>query len=166
MAGFEDFLRPESMVTPGVAGGMVMAITNTLWLHFGLEPRWTGLGLSFLLGTVVFVAGSLPVWKRGVLYVLNSLIIFSVAAGANYAGVMASGATGQPAGKPPARISQRLEIAPADGTTSGKLLLKSRSAAPVAPETGSKRTVRTQDEAGKKAPAPAPPTTERFFRPW
>lgn len=166
MAGFEDFFRPESMVTPGVAGGMVMAITNTLWLHFGLEPRWSGLGLSFLLGTVVFVAGSLPVWKRGVLYVLNSLIIFSVAAGANYAGVMASGASGEPTAKPSARISQRLEMAPADVTTSGKLLLKSRSAAPSAPETGSKRAGRTQEEAGKKEPTSPPPTSERFFRPW
>ena len=81
MAKVDDFLKPESMMTPGVAGAITMTISNTLWVQFGLQQRWCALGLSFAFGALVFAASRLPVWQRGIYYVLNSLIIFSAAAG-------------------------------------------------------------------------------------
>jgi hypothetical protein len=78
----DDFLNPKSMLTPGIAGGIVMLITNTVCLQFPeLTPRWLGLLLSFLLGLLVFMAGSIPKWQASLYYLLNSLIIFSVAMG-------------------------------------------------------------------------------------
>ena len=79
----QEFLNPKSMITPGAAGGIVMVIANTLWFQFGLEPRWSGLVVSLLLGLVVFAGPALPIWQRGVYYLVNSLIIFCVAAGAS-----------------------------------------------------------------------------------
>lgn len=76
----KDFLNPASMLTPGLAGSMTMLITNALSVQFELTPSWTGLLISFLCGTLVFIAG-VSLAQRLVYYVLNSLIIFSVAAG-------------------------------------------------------------------------------------
>ena len=78
----QDFLNPNSMLTPGMAGGMTMLITNALCQHFPLPNDLTGLGLSFLFGLLVFVATG-PMWQRSVYYLLNSLVIFCVAAGAS-----------------------------------------------------------------------------------
>ena len=64
MANFDDFLKPESMVTPGIAGGITMVISNTLWVQFALERRWTGLVLSFALGAVVFLGNRQPPLKQ------------------------------------------------------------------------------------------------------
>lgn len=90
MATVDDFLKPQSMLTPGVAGGIVMTIANTLWCNFTLEPKWSALVLSFAIGAVVFKAVSLPVWQRVIYYVVNSLIIFAVAAGTNFVGTKTS----------------------------------------------------------------------------
>ena len=88
-AKVDEFLQPKAMLTPGIAGGITMLIANTLWVAFSLPPRWTSLVLSFVLGLLVFVAkgGGVPLWQRAVYYLLNSLIIFSVSIGTNYAGV-------------------------------------------------------------------------------
>ena len=81
-AQMQDFLNPNSMLTPGMAGGMTMLITNALCQHFPLPNDLTGLGISFLFGLLVFVATG-PFWQRSVYYLLNSLVIFCVAAGAS-----------------------------------------------------------------------------------
>jgi len=88
-AKVDEFLQPKAMLTPGIAGGVTMLIANALWVAFSLPPRWTSLVLSFVLGLLVFVAkgGGVPLWQRAVYYLLNSLIIFSVSIGTNYAGV-------------------------------------------------------------------------------
>ena len=86
MAKVDDFLKPESMMTPGVAGAITMTISNTMWMQFGLQQRWCALALSFAFGALVFAATRIPLWQRAVYYVLNSLIIFSAAAGGNYIG--------------------------------------------------------------------------------
>ena len=83
----DEFLNPTSMLTPGLAGSMTMLITNALSAQFELTPSWTGLVVSFLCGTIV-LASSVGLVKKFVYYVLNSLIIFSVAAGAS--GIAAS----------------------------------------------------------------------------
>ena len=84
----QDFLNPTSMLTPGLAGAMTMMISNALSFQFGLPPSWTGLGVSFLMGMLVWSATKISFVPRAVYYVLNSLVIFCVAAGSG--GVAAS----------------------------------------------------------------------------
>lgn len=86
--GFDEFLQPKSMLTPGIAGALTMLITNALTAQFGLLPNYTGLAVSFLLGLVVFQTSAPLPWPKLVpFYLLNSLIIFSVAIGTNHLGV-------------------------------------------------------------------------------
>ena len=89
MVKINDFLNPESMITPGVAGGITMTITNTLTSQFSLPGRWTALAISFLCGLLVFVTKRFSFGKKLVFYVINSLIIFTVATGTNYYGTVA-----------------------------------------------------------------------------
>jgi hypothetical protein len=96
MSPVSEFLNPKAMLTPGVAGGTAMMIANTIWVQFGVQPRWSGLILSFVLGGLVAVAGtlSIPAWQRLAYAILNSLVIFSVCMGTGYAGYLASEARG------------------------------------------------------------------------
>jgi hypothetical protein len=95
MSDIDKFLSPESMLTPGLAGGMTMGITNALALQFGLDapqPALIALILSFLFGLCVFVSAKSSI-RRGVkalFWVINSLVIFTVAAGSNSIGTAAS----------------------------------------------------------------------------
>lgn len=77
---FDKFLTPEAMVTPGVAGSMSMMFGNALHYNFNIPNGWAVLVLSFVFGLLV-LANSEPMLKRAVLYVVNSLVIFCVAAG-------------------------------------------------------------------------------------
>jgi hypothetical protein len=77
-----QFLTPEAMLTPGVAGSLTMMITNALALNFAMPRAWVGLSLSFVFGLLVLVT-SRSVLQKTVFYILNSLVIFCVAAGAN-----------------------------------------------------------------------------------
>ena len=79
---FGQFLNPEAMLTPGIAGALVMFITNGLASNFPISRVYTGLFLSFILGLLVLVANR-PWWVKAVYYLVNSLIIFVVAFGAN-----------------------------------------------------------------------------------
>lgn len=83
----EDYLNAKAMVTPGVAGGLVMLISNTCASQFDLAPKWTALVLSGLLGLLVVCILGAPLWQKGLLWVFNSLIIFSMAMGTNQAAV-------------------------------------------------------------------------------
>lgn len=95
MNDIDRFLSPESMLTPGLAGGMTMGITNALAFQFGLDapqPALIALVLSFLFGLCVFVSAKSGI-RRGVkalFWVINSLVIFTVAAGSNSIGTAAS----------------------------------------------------------------------------
>jgi hypothetical protein len=84
-AGLNQFLTPEAMITPGAAGALTMMITNALALNFDTHRALTGLVISFLFGALVFVAAR-SFLQRSVYYVVNSLIIFCVALGANTVG--------------------------------------------------------------------------------
>ncbi len=79
-ANFEQFLTPEAMLTPGIAGSMSMMIGNTLHYQFAVPNGWAFLVLSFIFGLLV-LATNKPLLTKSVLYVLNSLVIFCVAAG-------------------------------------------------------------------------------------
>ncbi len=86
MLKVSDFLNPKSMLTPGIAGAVIMLVTNTLWVQFGFPQKWTALILSFMLGSLSFIHGAVPPWQKVIYYVLNSLIIFSVGIGTNAVG--------------------------------------------------------------------------------
>ena len=65
-----------------------MMITNAIGFGFdivGSARMFICLGLSFVVGTLVFAGQAKGLWQKLVLYVLNSLIIFSMAAGTNSA---------------------------------------------------------------------------------
>src|SRR3954470_16405638 len=81
-----EFLNSKSMLTPGVAGAMVMLIANSLGQQFDLPLRWTAIVLAFVMGTIVFADKTAPAWQRAILYLLNSLLIFSIAVGSNTIG--------------------------------------------------------------------------------
>jgi hypothetical protein len=97
MPDVNEFLNPKSMLTPGFAGAATMVITNTIHSQFALqdsERAPTALVLSLLFGALVFVAEGIPKWQRVIYYVLNSLIIFSMATGSNSAGTGISARVG------------------------------------------------------------------------
>lgn len=79
-ANLDQFLTPEAMLTPGVAGSMCMMIGNALHYNFAVPNGWSILALSFVCGLLV-LANNKSMVTKGVLYVLNSLVIFCVAAG-------------------------------------------------------------------------------------
>jgi hypothetical protein len=89
----QDFLTPEAMLTPGVAGSMTMMITNALATNFNMPRAWLGLSLSFVFGLLVLVSTK-GFLLKALFYVLNSLVIFCVAVGANGLGANSPAAPG------------------------------------------------------------------------
>jgi len=97
-----DFLNPKSMLTPGAAGAVLMFLVNGICFSFPeLAPRYVALGLSFVIGLVSFAAADLKPVLRATLWVLNSLIIFTMGMGAAKVASTAS-ASQQTAAVPPA----------------------------------------------------------------
>ncbi len=84
-----EFFNARSMLTPGVAGATTMMITSSLVAAFGLPGSYVALAVSLLLGLVAMSDQSVRLPQRVIFYVLNSLIIFSMAYGLNAAGVEA-----------------------------------------------------------------------------
>ena len=78
---FDEFLNPKSMITPGAAGSMTMLIANTLYTQFNIEPKWSGLTISFIFAFFVVSRLRMIVWQRALLLFLNGMIVFSVAIG-------------------------------------------------------------------------------------
>jgi len=81
-SNLQQFLTPEAMVTPGVAGSLTMTISNVLALNFDWPRAWIGLIVSFVFGILVLVSTKSLLTKLAY-YVINSLVIFCVAIGAN-----------------------------------------------------------------------------------
>ena len=82
----DDFLEPRSMVTPGALGALAMTATNAFCNNFNfLDPGYVGLALSFGFGLTAIIKKA-SYLERAVFYVLNSIIIFSVAFGTNQVG--------------------------------------------------------------------------------
>jgi hypothetical protein len=86
----DDFIKSKAMVTPGAAGSATTMLTATLSTQLSLPPSWTGMAISFLFGTLTFADKSVPLLQRFVFYVINSITIFTVAMGINYAGMTIS----------------------------------------------------------------------------
>lgn len=85
----QEFLNPKSMITPGVAGGLVMLLANGLIFQFEIgKPMipWTFLILSYLVGLFLLRDFKVKAMEKIVLYLLNSMIIFCMATGSNAVG--------------------------------------------------------------------------------
>ncbi|MDD2463564.1 MAG: hypothetical protein PHI97_06165 [Desulfobulbus sp.] len=96
-----EFLNPKSMLTPGVAGSLMMFLVNGIGCQFPELPmRYAALFLSFLIGSVVWFSeleGRAPMVQKGIYWVLNSLVIFVVGFGtANLAADATAGAPSKP----------------------------------------------------------------------
>jgi hypothetical protein len=83
----DQFLQPQSMVTPGALGALAMLGTNSLTGSFQSEDYYpiVALALSFLFGFAALVK-STSILEKCFYYMINSIIIFSVAAGTNKLG--------------------------------------------------------------------------------
>lgn len=89
MESTKEFLNPNAMLTPGVAGAVTMMISNTFAAQFDLAAPWpavVALAVSFSVGLLVIANATIPYWQRFFYYVLNSFIIFTVATGSNTLG--------------------------------------------------------------------------------
>lgn len=77
-----EFFNPKSMSTPGIAGALMMLLANTVCSIFPeIAFRYVALALSFTIGTTVFSAASMKIWERGIYWIVNSLVIFSMGVG-------------------------------------------------------------------------------------
>lgn len=83
---WNDFLNPRSMLTPGVAGSLVMVIANTLWVEFMLPQKWSALVLSFLLIIPILARFSAKFYENVIYFLFNGLIIFALSVNTNFAG--------------------------------------------------------------------------------
>jgi hypothetical protein len=86
-----EFFNPKSMLTPGFAGAMTMAITNALCSNFTLPRPIIALTLSVLLGLLTVGAATMPIWQKGLFTLFNSLIIFAMAVGTSTLGAASAG---------------------------------------------------------------------------
>ena len=111
-----EFLNPKSMVTPGAAGAIIMLISNTLWVTFGLPADWSALLFSFLFAAMVVGTYLAPFWHKALLVVFNSLIVFSLGIGTMYMGGTAFGSRDTPTS------TSRAEHRPAADTHSNLIL--------------------------------------------
>jgi hypothetical protein len=175
MTDLDKFLSPESMLTPGLAGGMTMGITNALAFQFGLDapqPALIALILSFLFGLCVFVSAKSNI-RRGVkalFWVINSLVIFTVAAGSNSIGTAASLAQAGGAPRPVAGVIELLVPSAHAQTTAGWCCIdgdiKPLGAAQCTEQKG--KAAETKDKAQQVCEAERPEKKRErgFFQPW
>jgi hypothetical protein len=77
----KDFINPQSMLTPGLAGALVTMISTTVGPVLALNPLHCILALSFVIGLIVLVNAA-TWWLKIVYYFVNSLVICAMAIGA------------------------------------------------------------------------------------
>ncbi|MGD9949518.1 MAG: hypothetical protein AB7U29_13725 [Desulfobulbus sp.] len=177
-----EFLNPKSMLTPGVAGALMMFLVNGIGCQFPELPmRYMALIISFLIGSVVWFSeleGRAPMVQKGIYWVLNSLVIFVVGFGtAN----LAADATSNPVGKTPQVLHL---LAPtsayADQTTPATSPAPAPSQTPMQSLTDKLARERAENERLRQAleasrhnqpPPPPPPPPEpaqqqQFFKRW
>jgi len=106
-----DFLNPKSMLTPGIAGALMMFLANALCAAFPeVAFRYVALGLSFAIGLVVLQAAKIQLSEKAAYWFLNSLIIFSTGVGAsNIAANIEAPVRGDLQARAPARAGSVLD---------------------------------------------------------
>ena len=179
MSDMDKFLTPESMLTPGLAGGITMGITNALAFQFALDaptPAAIALVLSFVFGTCVFLSGKTG--RRAVkllFWLINSLVIFTVAAGSNAIGTGVTAGQSQAAlrGTAQATIEALLPSAQAQTASAwccleGSVIQLDTAQCVRQHGTTADSQSRAQQACNAaRAQAAAPPPHKRtFFKPW
>jgi len=186
-----EFLNPKSMVTPGMAGALVMFLSNAVCFQFPeIAPRWAALLLSFALGGFVITAAKLRYLQAAGFWLINSLIIFAVAAGsagvaAKSTGTVSTGATAlasffipsavaQPvtATMTKAQLQAQLDAANARLASQQQQLLEAKKQAEAAD--AQTKQVQAQHQAlleqqaleSQKAKQAAAQNANRFFKAW
>ena len=86
MPAYDEFVNPKSMLAPGVAGVMIIAITNAIAVNFDLPSPWLGLFVSGFFAAAAVAHAQMRVIGKTFFGVLNTWIIFSVALGTNTLG--------------------------------------------------------------------------------
>jgi hypothetical protein len=86
----DEFFNPKSLITPTAAGVFTMLATNTLVSQFGLPGNYTAFIISSTVGLVLLaITRRLKTWQRFVYFLLNTLVIFTVAIGINETAIAA-----------------------------------------------------------------------------
>jgi len=180
-----DFLNPKSMLTPGVAGALMMFLVNGLAFQFPeLSLRYLALFMSFLIGSVVWFSdlkGRAPMVQKCVYWVLNSLVIFVVGFGTSNlaADVTSETPPGQPSHTmqllaPTSAFAEPTEPATATGTATSEAQLRAMSERLVQEREENERLKReleasrrrTPPPPPKPAPRPASKPQQQFFKRW
>jgi len=78
-----EFLDPRSKLTPGIAATFTVVISNSFSLFFDLDRLLTAIVISCVINLLVVQGQNIPLWKRIIYYILNTLYIFSISLGAN-----------------------------------------------------------------------------------
>jgi hypothetical protein len=190
----EEFLNPKSMITPGIAGGVMMFLVNGVTGAFPeMPPRYLALALAFVIGAfVVMRATGIKRLERALYWVVTSLVIFVVGFGTNHLGQAAmEAATG---GAGPVSLSTFLSSAQAQDPVPKKPPKPPAHPAPA--KAGADEVRRLQQQvaeleakrkaleeanaqltlagaqqpqapaAAEKAPQPPPKPTASFFKKW
>ena len=182
-----DFLNPKSMLTPGVAGSLMMFLVNGLASQFPeLPARYLALFLSFLLGSIVWFAeveGRARMVQKAVYWVLNSLLIFVIGFGTTHLAAEAT-AGPAPAGAPHVGVlfaPARAHAATGDGAAVGSPTpaqlreLQERLARERAENERLRRELEAATQCAPESTPPPPPPApqgrkptpqEQFFKRW
>ena len=82
-----EFLNPKSMMTPGLAGSLVMFLANAIHISFPeIAFRYVVLALSCLIGILIIKEAHLGFLSRIGYWAVNSLVIFAVGIGSSNIG--------------------------------------------------------------------------------
>jgi hypothetical protein len=175
----QEFLNPKAMLTPGVAGGMVMFLVNGLSVPFPeLPPRYAALAISCVIAAIVVSADKLGWIQRGLYWVVNSLVIFVMGFGAASLGYEATAASASRGAGGYAVAAQRVEtpslVASAHAADDLKAAKPVGPAQPSAAEAEKLRLeverLRLENErlikAKEGAAKPPPQQQPGFFRKW
>lgn len=178
-----DFINPKSMLTPGIAGSLLMFLVNGIAYQFPEIPvRYLALFLSFLIGAIVWaseIKGRLPVMQKTIYWILNSLIIFVVGFGTTRLAADAISGTSKVA-TPYVRLFPVASTALAQDTSRRDAASSvSNQATPdsqnqqkelekkLADEQAENKRLKIQLESIKKSqPVPQPDVERNFFKRW
>ncbi len=78
-----EIISPKAVWQPYLVGITVMGIANTFWFYFAIQQKWSALTVSFLFSLIIVENYSLKYLSKLTYFILNGLIIFSMAMGNN-----------------------------------------------------------------------------------
>ncbi len=159
MADVKDFLNPSAALTPGIAGGLAIAISLPLAANFDMKVKWITLPVCFLLGAVIVLSFKDPLSRllKCVYWILDSLIIFAAAVGV---GVNLDPPPAPPSAAP-SQIQKLLEQVQGHAASQlGVSMAFAKGATEPGPPRSTPKTVTPQPVEQPKGGSPAKPLTK------